>query len=221
MKKAIIYIVIGITCVALLYAIPDLYDIPIFTLSVILWVLFSIVLYITEKFYGRYNSVDELEYAISRKLNSEGFKCCKEEGRFVFQMDGRTFRTYFWNLGDGMFRTEFLDFTQMDDDWDAISQEGKAILADYINYDSPRVKFVYNEDVVVCQYITCVRNPKEFMKEADTAWRLTRETLKTIEEVLPKMTQRYAASGPIGFVKRPNGEQQADETAARIKSRME
>ena len=110
MKKAIIYIVIGITYAALLYAIPDIYDIPIFTLSIILWALCSIAFYITEKFYGRYNSVDELEYAISQKFDSEGFKCRKEEGRFVFQMDGRTFRTYFWNLGDGMFRTEFLDF---------------------------------------------------------------------------------------------------------------
>ncbi len=213
MKRAIIYILAGIIYVVMLYNIPNVYRISTFALSVILLILYSIVIFLIEWYHSferheHYADVESIEYAILCKMQAEGYQCEKEEGVMVYQLNGRKYMTGFWNSGNGCYRAAIVDYLTIDDDWDDISNEGKAVLANHVNMECPHSLFVSHERGVACRFYTDVRNPDDFIRAAQDGYHVIGEAVETAMKALPQIKMQYSNktnANPIGFVNRENG----------------
>ncbi len=208
MKKSLFKIAAFAVFMAIVIIVPDVFDISFLWAYVIAAILYMLSIFLIEKYVYdtdrvvKSDSVENLENSIIKKMQGEGYHCEKDEGTLVYMMNGRKYRTHFWEVGNGSFRTEFVDYTIIDDDWNNISNEGKAILANYVNGKCPHTTFFSHDDGVVCSYIAYVHNSDDFIKEAKMGYNVIGEAITEATDVLPQVKQRYSTkdnTNPIGF----------------------
>lgn len=205
MKKTLISIIAVLIYLILIWKIPDVVDVEPIWIIIALTVLFLAVLYVSEYVFHKVDNVKDIEKKILNNLKSEGYGCSMDEGVMVYEMNGRKYRTHFWNSSNGLILTDILDYATIDDDWGEITREGQAVLANYINMKCPKTTFMVGDCGVVCQYITGLRKAEDFLPEARTAIRLIDVAMQTAFSVLPYVKSQYPVNdreGSIGFVNR-------------------
>ena len=205
MKKELLYLVVGIVYVSILFTLTEVNDVfPLWT-GIILLVPYFVAIYIIETYVLGVPSVADLETRIMLKMEKEGYQCKKDEGVLTYTLNGRRYDSYFWKVNKDMFRTVIVDRFAIDEQWDKISPEGKAVLANYVNGECNHSMFYTNEYGCTCSYITSVRNPADFLEEARKGYNMIGEAYITAVEILPKIKQDYPVNGQegtIGFLNR-------------------
>lgn len=205
MKHPLISIIAVVIYLILIWKIPDVVDVEPIWIIIALTVLFLAVLYVLEYVFHKVDNVKDIEKKILNNLKSEGYGCSMDEGVMVYEMNGRKYRTHFWNMHTGLIRTAILDYAVIDDDWNKVSIEGKAILANYVNGECPHVTFIAQKSGVLFQYITYVHGAEDFLPEAKVAYDLITEAVQIAVNVLPQIKSQYPVNGrdgSIGFVSR-------------------
>ncbi|MBO7444857.1 MAG: hypothetical protein J6T86_00395 [Bacteroidales bacterium] len=202
MKKILFNIAAFVVFMALIFILPDVFDISFVWVYVVAVALYFAATYLIDKYVDNIHSVENLENSIIKKMEGEGYQCEKDDGTLVYMMNGRKYRTHFWEVGNGSFRTKFVDYLIIDDDWNDITNEGKAVLANYVNGRCPHTTFFSTNDGVVCSYIAYVQNSADFIKEAKIGYNIIGEAIAEATDVLPQVKQRYSTmenTNPIGF----------------------
>ncbi len=205
MKKENLYKVAGIIYIALMAAITETMGDFSFGFMIALLVLCFGIAYLFDLFVLSIRTVADLEKKVMIKMNEEGFQCKKNEGVLEYTMNDRVYRSYFWKIDENFFRTMIVDCANIDDDWDKISLEGKAVLANYVNNECYHTTFIAKGNGCVCTHITYVRTPSDFLNESKKAYDVIGGTLNTALEILPQIKERYLVDEPgggIGFVNR-------------------
>lgn len=199
----------GILFVALMTALTAvLGDLPTFFV-ITLFAFFLATIFVVDTYVSNIPSVEELEQRIVRKMESEGYRCKKDEGVLEYTMNSRVFESYFWRVDKNFFRTMIIDRANIDEDWDKISAEGKAVLDNYVNRECYHSSFLSNEYGCSCAYTTFVRTPSDFLNEAKSAYDVIGKAFNTAIDILPQIKEKYPNSGQsdsIGFVRRENGD---------------
>lgn len=205
MKKEILYKVAGIIYIALMAAITETMDDFSFGFMIVLVVLCFGIAYLFDLFVFSIPTVADLEKRVMIKMNEEGFQCRKNEGVLEYTMNGRVYESYFWLVDKNYFRTLIVDRAKIDEHWDKISEEGKSVLANYVNNECYHTTFIAKENGCICTHITYVRTPSDFLNEAKNAYEVIGRTFNTALEILPQVKGRYPideTEGGIGFVNR-------------------
>ncbi len=185
------------------YILMQILDISSIVTFIILTAIYFLGIYAYEYYSSASINEESLKEKIIEKLNSEGFKCEKDEGSVVFQMKGRRYRTCLWETNHNNFRTSILDYLEIDENWDKISFEGKAVLANYVNRECYHTTFHCNDEGVICQYTTYIKNAKDFLDETKNAYILIDKAINVANDVLPQIKAHYTTGGkssPIGFI---------------------
>ncbi|MBR4645516.1 MAG: hypothetical protein IKO75_00175 [Bacteroidales bacterium] len=207
MKKELLYVVVGLVYISILFTLTKVGDLFPLWAGIILLVLYFVAIYIIETYVFSVPSVSDLETRIMLKMEKEGYKCKKEEGVLTYTLNGRRYDTYFWKVDKSVFRTMIVDCANIDDQWDKISLEGKAVLANYVNGECYHSLFHAKESCCCCSYTTFVRNPTDFINEARTGYDMICKAFNTAVEILPQIHHDYPANGQegrIGFLKQEN-----------------
>lgn len=199
----------GIVFVALMASMTEaMGDLP-FALVIILLALYFGAVYLLDTFVFSIPTVADIEKRVMIKMNEEGFQCKKDEGVLEYTMNGRLYSTYFWRVDKNFFRTMIVDHANVDEHWDKISSEGKAVLANYVNEECYHSTFLSNEHGCSCAYTTFVRTPSDFHNEAKNAYDVIGKAFNTAIDILPQIKEKYPNGGQsdsIGFVRRENGD---------------
>lgn len=205
MKKEFLYMIAGIVFVALMATMTEaMGDLP-FALVIILLALCFGAIYLLDVFVFSIPTVADIEKRVMIKMNEEGFQCKKDEGVLEYTMNDRVYSSYFWRMDMNFFRTMIVDRANIDEHWDRISAEGKAVLANYVNAECYYTTFLANEYGCSCAYTTFVRNPSDFLNEAKNAYDVIGRAFGTALKVLPQIKEQYPMNGnegSVGFVRR-------------------
>ncbi len=205
MKKENLYKVAGIIYIALMAAITETMGDFSFGFMIALLVLCFGIAYLFDLFVLSIPTVADLEKRVIIKMNDEGFLCKKNEGVLEYTMNGRVYESYFWRVDKNFFRTLIVDRAKIDEHWDKISEEGKSVLANYVNNECYHTTFIAKENGCICTHITYVRTSSDFLGEAQNAYEVIGRTFNTALEILPQVKGRYPVDeteGGIGFVNR-------------------
>ena len=211
MKKPILYLLAGIIYVVLLFVLPDAMDISPMWIAIALMAVYFVAIYLIDKYVFGISSVDVLEDKILQKMKKEGYRCEKEEGVLTYTMKGQEYKSFFWLVEKDVFRTMIVEYCSIDDQWDKISVEGKAVLANYINGECYHTTFYSNEYGCTCQFTTFVKDPADFLKEAKMGCDIIGTAIYKAVEMLPDIKQHYLANGQeesIGFLSREKGQRE-------------
>lgn len=195
----------GIVFVALMATMTEaMGDLP-FALVIILLALCFGAVYLLDIFVFSIPTVADIEKRVMIKMNEEGFQCKKDEGVLEYTMNGRVYESYFWRVDKNFFRTMIIDRANIDEDWDKISAEGKAVLANYVNAECYHSTFLSNEHGCSCAYTTFVRIPSDFFNEAKNAYDVIGKAFNTAMDILPQIKEKYPLvenESSVGFVRR-------------------
>ena len=205
MKRLGMYIAIGVIYILLIYLLPGLLDVSPLVVSIVLIVVYFIAFFAVDYFMDVYKSEEKFEKSIIKAMTDEGFECTKREGVFMYLMNGRRYRAYFWKTGRKSFRTLIVDNTEIGEDgeWESISYEGRAVIANYVNNECYHTAVVAHDSGVSIQFITSIDNPKDFLEVSKQAYRIMGETVAYIHKILPDIKNVYARKENdtrIGFV---------------------
>lgn len=205
MKKEILYLIAGMLVVALSAAMNETMGyIPVALVAVLLVLCFGTA-YLLNSIVFSIRTVADLEKRVMVKMNEEGFQCKKNEGVLEYTMNGRVYESYFWHVDKNLFRTVIVDRANIDEQWDKISGEGKAVLANYVNLGCADTTFIAMKNMCVCSFVTYVRNPSDFLNEVKNGYELIGGAYIQALEILPQIKERYSVDeteGGIGFVNR-------------------
>lgn len=197
--------IVGIVFVALMATKTEaMGDLP-FALVIILLMLCFGAVYLLDLFVFSIPTVADIEKRVMIKMNEEGYQCKKNEGVLEYTMNDRVYSSYFWRMDTNFFRTMIVDRAKIDEHWDKISDEGKAVLANYVNAECYHTTFLANEYGCSCAYTTFVRNPSDFLNEAKNAYDVIGRAYNTALEILPQIKEQYPLAGnesSVGFVRR-------------------
>lgn len=205
MKRLGIYIAIGVIYILLIYLLPGLLDISPLVVSIVLIVLYFIAFFAVDYFMDVYKSEEKFEKSIIKAMTDEGFECTKREGVFMYLMNGRRYRAYFWKTGRKSFRTLIEDYTVIGEDgeWESISYEGQAVIANYVNNECYHTTVVAREQGVSISFITSIDDSKDFLQVSKQAYKIIGETVEYIYKIFPDIKKMYARKENdtrIGFV---------------------
>lgn len=205
MRKEYLYLKAGVIFVALTAAMNEAIGyLPVVLLVVLIVFCFGTA-YLLDVFVFSIRTVADLEKKVMIKMNEEGFLCKKNEGVLEYTMNGRVYESYFWRVDKNFFRTLIVDRAKIDEHWDKISEEGKSVLANYVNNECYHTTFIAKENGCICTHITYVRTSSDFLSEAQNAYEVIGRTFNTALEILPQIKGRYPldeSAGGIGFVNR-------------------
>ena len=209
MKKELLFILAGLAIISLIATLMDnVGDVVSFGVLSIVFVAFFVGACLIDRYVLSIPTVADLEKRIMLKMDEEGYPCKKDEGVLVFKLNGREFRSYFQKTDQNAFRTAIVDFASIDEDWDKISMEGKAVLANYVNGECQHSTFYANEYGCFCTYTSFVRNPTDFLAETHIGYYTIKNAYTTAIEMLPSIKQQYTVDGhdgAIGFMSREKG----------------
>ena len=203
MKKLLLNVAAFAIFMALILILLEVFDFSFWVVYVVAVIFYFLAAFLIEKYTVNVLPVADLEDSIIKKLKREGYQCEKEEGDLVYVLKGRRYRTHFWAVGNGSFRTEIIDYLVIDGEWDKISYEGKAVLANYVNRECPHSTFLSTDVGVVCSYITYLRDSSDFIREAQLGYNVIGDAITTATNVLPQVKLRYLTTEKanlIGFV---------------------
>ena len=208
MKKDLLFLLAGLAIVSLLATLTEMMgDIVSYKMMSIVFAAFFVGACMFDKYVFSIPTVADLEKRIMLKMKEEGYECKKEEGVLTYTLNGRRYNSYFWKVDKDVFRTMIVDYANIDDLWDKISLEGKAVLANYVNGECYHSLFHAKENCCLCSYTTFVRNPTDFINEARTGYDMICKAFNTAVEILPQIHHDYPANGQegrIGFLKQEN-----------------
>lgn len=208
MRQEILYKVAGIVYIALMAVITGTMDDISFGFVIVLLVLCFGLAYLFDLFVFSIPTVADIEKRVMIKMNEEGYQCIKNEGVLEYTMNGRVYDSYFWRVDKNFFRTMIVDRTEIDDDWDKISAEGKAVLANYANNECNHTTIIAKGNGCVFTYTTYVRNPSDFLNEAKNAYDVIGTAFNTAMDILPQIKEKYHLVGnenSVGFIRRNDG----------------
>lgn len=207
MNKSTILYLVTLAYFILICELPIVFDIHPIVILIGGIVLYFLGIFTIEHFIHRIRSEEKLEQKIIKKLRSEGYKCEKDEGELTYRMNGRTYRVHFWQSRNDEFRIIILDYTDIDEDWEKISMEGQAVLANAVNIENPHITLIAQSNRVVCAFISSVSSAEDFMVEIKRAYRAIGEALNYAYDILPQIKYYYPAKEKevsIGFAKNNN-----------------
>ena len=171
-------------------ALPDLLGISYSLTAGVLVLLFFITMFIFEHIDSK-NAEGKLIDSIIAKLSKDGYECKKEEGSLTFYLQGRRYWAYIWKTGRNQFRVEFVDYANIDEDWDNISFDGKSVLANYVNNECPYTSIVSSHKGVVCSHVTTVDDADDFLVKAKQSYNLFHESFDKVADIMPQIKERY------------------------------
>ncbi len=209
MNKSTILYLVTLAYFILICELPIVFDIHPIVILIGGIVLYFLGIFTIEHFIHRIRSEEKLEQKIIKKLRSEGYKCEKDEGELTYRMNGRTYRVHFWQSRNNEFRTAIVDYAQIDEEWENISMEGQAVLANAVNLENPHITLIAQSNRVVCVFISSVSSAEDFMVEIKRAYRAIGEALNYAYDILPQIKRHYPTKEkekPIGFAQSNNSQ---------------
>lgn len=178
------------------FIVPIAYLVLSMVISLVVW-----------RFFAKIYNCDVLVRKIVKDLDEKGFKCKMDEGNLIYTMNDRKYHAGFWQTKSGLFRVSVVDYAIIDEKWDDISTEGKAILANYVNAKCYHTTFISNKDGVACQYVAYIQSEIDFLDEAKQASEMINYAIGTAYETLSEIKQEYSVDNKdktIGFIRNNN-----------------
>ena len=134
-------------------------------------------------------------------MSNKGYIIEKNEGFLIYRLNGRTYKAFLWEMGNRVFRTEVIDFTEFDE-WDKISAEGKALIADYVNQECPYTTCVVTLKGMAFSHITAIQTVEDFLFIAKSSYDLIGKAVNLTEKMVGTAQAAYSTketNNHIGF----------------------